>query len=108
MFEKVLRVVAVLVARIIALILRVRVTSWKRTASGNAQVGGSPSSHHLYGGALDFGIETPEWKRRTMGLFLEARRHDSGTAPHYHGAGRVVVGGIVGAVVALSIWRRLK
>lgn len=77
-----------LVLRGVAGLLRVNVTSWKRSVERNKEVGGSPTSLHLNGGAIDFSMNTPDWKREILQLFCAGRSedgvHQKGTAEHWH------------------------
>lgn len=71
----------------VAIALGARVTSFKRSPETNRKVGGSPTSAHLVGGAIDVGIETPEAVRRVLAALSchpTDGLHSAGTAPHYH------------------------
>lgn len=82
-------------------LLGVRVTSFKRSEAVNAQVSGSPTSWHLIGGAIDYGRETPAWKRAALDIFLTSAFHTKGTAPHYHAVGRPW--GVIGLALVLVL-----
>lgn len=73
----------------VARLLGARVTSFERTKAENDACGGSPTSAHLVGGAVDVGLETGAAVRSVLS-FLSCAATDGlhqGTAPHFHYTG---------------------
>lgn len=61
-----------------------RVTSARRTPDENERVGGSPTSAHLRGEAVDVAADAPELAVAMLSIFGKGGLHQKGTAPHYH------------------------
>ena len=85
-----------------------RVTSWRRDVETNSRVGGSPTSLHLVGGAVDFGREadvTSFGFKLVETLSEKGGLHKKGSAPHFHfEAGPKI---LVSAVVVLFLVGRV-
>ena len=64
--------------------LGARITSGYRTREENENVGGSPTSAHLEGNAIDIGADSPPLAVAVLGTIATGGFHDKGTAPHYH------------------------
>ena len=93
----------------IALVVRLfggRITSWRRDPITNERVGGSPTSKHLHGGAIDVGREFDGIGLKLASFMASNLNpwHDKGSAPHWHfeGGGKAVV--VVGVVVVVAFF----
>lgn len=91
-----------LILRLVAALIGVRVNSWFRSPSHNAEVGGLPTSYHLWGGAIDVPADISDWQRRILSSF--AREVDeTATKNHWHyqvdGRSWPVVATLAGLVV---------
>lgn len=69
---------------IVARAFGARVTSAKRTPDENEKAGGSPSSAHLKGDAVDVSADSPALAVSMLSLFGKGGLHTKGTATHYH------------------------
>lgn len=101
-----------LLLRLVAAVLGVRVTSWMRTVEHNASVGGLPNSKHLWGGAIDVGMEVTEGQRAILRKFgQEVDERVKRSHWHYEVDGRaapvvLVVLGLAGAWIVAETNRR--
>jgi hypothetical protein len=91
----------------LAVALGARVTSAKRTPDENEHVGGSPTSAHLRGDAIDIAADSPPMAVKVLSVFGKGGLHTKGTAPHYHFEATpltlaLFVAGVVGIVKVLE------
>lgn len=70
--------------RAIAETLGARVTSADRDENENRAVGGSSTSAHLTGNAIDLGLDAPPAALAVLRSIAHVARHDKGTGPHWH------------------------
>ena len=107
-FEQIGVMIAGYTLRALCELLRIRVTSWTRSETENASIAAaSPTSYHLFGGAVDMGRETPESKRKFLELLgYKVEWHEKGTATHWHVYGgwkAVAIVGASSAVIAKTV-----